>query len=218
VAKKRQQADHRADTRGKPLSGLPHVVVDSAAYLALTAFERAVLCEILRRFNGYNNGMIAITYEQLGDRLKGPNTCRPNNARIARAIAKLVDHGLLAEPTPASWLERRAREYRLTFISSGKCPPFRSATNEYLSWCALKGKTTGDVASPRTPSTGDTRSPTHGASGYNTSSGKSENRSFGRPTSPSAGDGGSLLIGKPYPTAPNGSGTSVIHVTGTGTG
>ncbi len=49
---KRKQADHRAETRGLGLSGLPHVVADSPSYLALTAFERAVHAEILKRFNG----------------------------------------------------------------------------------------------------------------------------------------------------------------------
>ena len=131
---KKQRADHRADTRGGPLSGFPHVVADSLAYLSLGPFERAVLAEILRRFNGYNNGQIAITYEEIGNRLKGRNAGRPNNARVARAVARLVGHGLLAEPQPASWVERRSREYRLTFISSGKGPLIQAATNEYLSW------------------------------------------------------------------------------------
>lgn len=133
---KRAKSDHRADTRGGALSGLPHVVQDSPAYLALTAFERAVLGEVLRLFNGYNNGEIAITYERIGNRLKGPNQCRLNNSRIARAIARLTDHGLLGEPTPGSWLQRRARTYRITFISSGKFPRFQPATNDYRLWTA----------------------------------------------------------------------------------
>ena len=119
---KRKQADHRADTRGGALSGLPHAVADSSAYLDLSVFERAVFSEVLRRFNGFNNGAIAVSYEQIGERIKGRNQCRPNNGRIARAMVSLMEHGFIAEPTLESWTERRAREYRITFIASGSDP------------------------------------------------------------------------------------------------
>ena len=171
---KKKQADHRADTRGTALSGLPHVVADSPAYLALTPFERAVLGEIIRKFNGYNNGSIVASYEQIGERLKGRNTGRPNNGRIARSVAKLVEHGLLAEPTPASWMQRRAREYRLTFISSGKGPPYRSATNEYLSWSPSNANIKGDPASPGRRGASDAQSPGHNGPGEDPSSVKLE--------------------------------------------
>ena len=139
--KSKDRAWHRADTRGKYLLGLPHVVADSQAYLSLSPFERAVLLEILRRFNGYNNGNIVISYEQIGERLKGRNSCRPNNGRIGKAVARLFEVGLIGEPTPGNWLERRAREYRLTFASAGKGPPFQSATNDYLKWTPTSDST-----------------------------------------------------------------------------
>lgn len=151
---KRLKSDHRADTKGKALSGLPHVVQDAPAYLALPLLERAVLAEVLRLFSGYNNGQIAITYERIGERLKGSNACRLNNGRIARAIARLVEHGFLAEPTLGSWLQRRARTYRITFISSGKAPNYRQATNDYHGW-ARRRKNDCNAASPKGVGTGD---------------------------------------------------------------
>jgi len=196
--RKRPTADHRADTRGAALSGLPHVVADSAAYLALDAFERAVLAEILRRFNGYNNGRIGVSYEEIGERLKGRNKCRPNNARIASAVVRLIEHGLLGEPEPESWLQRRSREYRLTFISSGKAPPFRSATNEYLRWTPAKAKIDGDAGSPETALRGDARSPEVPGAGDAQSPSNLKNGSFALSSCRSSGDGESLLITKPY--------------------
>lgn len=198
MAKKRYQADHRADTKGGALSGLPHVVVDSPAYLALSPFDRCVLGEILRRFNGYNNGSIALSYEELGDRLRGSNRARPNNGRLARSIVALIDHGLLAEPTPGSWLQRRAREYRLTFISSGKAPPYRPATNEYRKWEPTKEKIVGYAASPERPLCGDAGSPEVIPAGDAGSPENVENGSFACPPISSSGDAGSLLICKPY--------------------
>jgi hypothetical protein len=187
------RADHVADTRRDGWIGLPKVVADSPAFLALSPFDRAVFMEILREFNGFNNGEIAITYEKIGVRLKGQNKALPNNGRIARAIVRLVEHGLLGEPTPGSWLQRLSREYRLTFISSGKAPPFQRATNDYLHWTPRE-KITGDARSPEKRSgsyaqspgllfTGDARSPVG-----------SENGSFARDLVLLAGDAASLLI------------------------
>lgn len=190
---KRKHADHRADTRGGALSGLPHVVADSAAYLSLSPFERAVLAEILRRFNGYNNGGIGITYDEIGARLKGSNKSNPNNRRIADAVVSLMDRGLIAEPTPESWLQRRARTYRLTFISSGKAPPFKAATNDYLRW-SPRAKIDGDAGSPEKPQSGDAQSPKANASSDAGSPANLKNGSFALPQSGSSGDAGSLLI------------------------
>jgi hypothetical protein len=198
VAKKRYQADHRADTKGGALSGLPHAVADSPAYLALAPFDRCVLSEILRRFNGYNNGEIAISYEELGSRLRGANNARPNNGRLARSIAKLIDHGFLAEPTPGSWLQRRAREYRLTFISSGKAPPYRPATNEYRQWAPTRKKNDGYAASPEQTLCGDAGSPEAIPAGDAGSPDNLKNGSFPLAGVSISGDAESPLICKPY--------------------
>ena len=128
MGKKRRQSDHRADLRGKPFIGLPAAVVYSAAYTSLSVFARAVLVEILGRFNGYNNAQIAISYRELADRLS-----TSNYRRIGAAIAELLQHGFLDVEMEGSWKPRLARQYRLTFISSGNAPPFRRATNDYVS-------------------------------------------------------------------------------------
>jgi hypothetical protein len=173
-------------------------VADSPAYLALDPFERAVLAEILRRFNGYNNGSIGVTYEEIGERLKGRNRCRPNNRRIARAVARLVDHGLIGEPEPHSWMERRSREYRLTFVTSGKAPPFRSATNDYLRWLPGKAKIVGYSPSPRVAQSGDAGSPKPLFAGDRASPIDLKNGSFSCSPNRFSGDAESLLIFKPY--------------------
>lgn len=129
MGKRRKQADHRANLRGGRFVGLPTVVLESAAYLYLDAFDRAVLVEIMRKFDGYNNGRIAISQRELAERLRNTNF-----RRIGRAIGKLVEHGLVAIDLEGSWEERRAREYRLTFVSSGTAPHGRPSTDEYRWW------------------------------------------------------------------------------------
>jgi hypothetical protein len=173
-------------------------VADSPAYLTLSPLERGVLFEILRRFNGYNNGDIAITYEELGERLKGLNSCRLNNGRIALAVAKLWEHGLIDEPTEQSWAQRRARRYRLTFITSGKAPPYRQATNEYLKWTRATAKKDRNVSSPPTAQSGEAPLPMGPIAGNAQSPRGSKNCSFPLDGSVVPGDAGSLVICKPY--------------------
>ena len=61
MSRRKSKSDQRADTRGGGFTGLPHVVHDSDAYRHLDLWARAVLAQVIRRFNGYNNGKIAIS-------------------------------------------------------------------------------------------------------------------------------------------------------------
>lgn len=127
MARKRNQADHRADLRGEPFIGLPAAVVYSAAYTGLSLAARAVLTEILGRFNGYNNATIAISSREICDRLSTTNA-----RRVGDAIRELFDAGLIDIPVEGKWKARQARLYRLTFITTGKAPPYQPATNDYV--------------------------------------------------------------------------------------
>lgn len=131
--KKRQQADHRADLRGGRFIGLPEVVHKSEAFRSLSVFERSVFFEILATFNGYNNGRIVISQRQIAEALGNSNY-----RKISRAIAVLMERGLISISEESIWQERRAREYRLTFISTGIPPHSRPATNEYQHWSKKK--------------------------------------------------------------------------------
>jgi len=124
-----KKADHRADTLGKPWAGIPHVVLDSAAYLHCSLWERAILVEIVRTMNGYNNGAIAVSQRQLAGRLKTSNF-----RRIGQSIAGLMAKGLIDVAIEGQWKERMARQYRLTFVNTGACGNYKPATNDYRDW------------------------------------------------------------------------------------
>lgn len=132
--KKRGRAPHSGDTRGGAFAGIPLCVIKSEAYHDLDVFARAVLVELVARMNGYNNGQITISYKELAVRLN-----RKNEAKIGQAIASLVMHGLLEVSAESIWQERRAREYRLTFVNTTDAigRPIK-ATNDYLSWSYAK--------------------------------------------------------------------------------
>lgn len=141
MSRKKSRAPHSADTRGGGFAGIPICVINSEAYRQLDVFARAVLVEIVARMRGHNNGRITISYVELASRLN-----RRNQGVIGRAIASLIAHGLVDLSAESVWKERRAREYRLTFVNTtdgiGRSVP---ATNDYLRWDVDKSDATGAV-------------------------------------------------------------------------
>ena len=129
MARGKVKADHRADNRGGPWAGLPHVVIDSLAYRHLSLWARAILIELVREMNGYNNGEIGLSQRQIGERIG-----TSNYRRIGPAIAELMEHGLIDVTVEGKWKQRLARQYRLTFINTGKPGHYKAATNEYRDW------------------------------------------------------------------------------------
>lgn len=133
MAKVKHKADQRAATRGAGWTGLPHVVHDSTAYLSLSLYARQVLIEVVRRFNGYNNGKIAISQREIGKRLGSSNY-----TKISKAVAELMDRGMIDVTTNRNWKARMAREYRLTFVSTGDHVRHVQATDDYRYWTAAE--------------------------------------------------------------------------------
>jgi hypothetical protein len=88
---------------------------------------RAVLTEILGRFNGYNNGAIGISQRDLAERLSTSNF-----RAISAATVELIESGFVDVAVEGKWKQRQARLYRLTFILTGNGPPYQAATNDYL--------------------------------------------------------------------------------------
>jgi hypothetical protein len=130
----KQRADHRADLRGKPFIGLPAAVLYSSAYQHLGPIPRAILVELLGRFNGYNNGKIGMSYREMADRL-GTTSLKS----MGPAIVELHSHGFIDVTAEGKWKPREARLYRLTFISSGSNGQL-AATNEYARWNPQEAK------------------------------------------------------------------------------
>jgi hypothetical protein len=106
-------------------------VFKSDAFRLLDPMAKMALLSILFRFSGWNNGKIAVSYRQIA-----ADHNRKNQAWIGPAIAQLVAHSLIEIRLEGAWGPRKAREYRLTFASTGTPDKPIPATNEYLSWRA----------------------------------------------------------------------------------
>lgn len=192
MARGKVKADHRADNRGGPWAGLPHVVIDSPAYRHLSLWARAILIELVREMNGYNNGQIGLSQRQMGERIG-----TSNYRRIGPAIAELMEHGFIDVTVEGKWKQRLARQYRLTFVNTGTPGHYKQATNEYRDWkpgvkpgvATVSAKTLNpaDPVATEAPSSADTVA--------TSGNGKLPKTSF------TSADPVASLISKPYPGA-----------------
>ena len=151
--KDKNQAPHSGDTKAVAgvagFAGLPRCVMESEAYRCLSMIARAILLEFVREMKGYNNDQITLSYKQLAFRLN-----RKNEAPIGPCIAELMEHGLVDISDESVWQERKAREYRLTFVNTtdsiGRKIP---ATNDYKRWRAKNDATTVVARKPKSATT-----------------------------------------------------------------
>lgn len=125
-----QPVDHGVDGGG--FVQIPRALLRSPAFLSLSQRARSCFLVILERFNGFNNGNIGLSIDNLGAALGNQN-----HAANSRALVELMDRGFLECMAGANHIKSKAREYRLTFIASG--PNGRDkATNEWKLWQPLE--------------------------------------------------------------------------------
>lgn len=135
-------------------------VLDSPAYLSLSAPARAALIEVNRGYNGANNGRIILSERTLAERLN----CHRDTAR--RALKELVDKGFIKERIKGSFRVkfRRASEWRLT---DRRCDVTgEQQTQDFQKWqnpAPKKNKTRAENFHPYRPKISTTMPPEPGA-------------------------------------------------------
>jgi len=122
-----QKVDH-----GGTFVQLPRAILSSPAYLSLSLRARSCFFVVLERFNGFNNGRIGLSIDNLGAALGNQN-----HAANSRALVELIDRGFLECMAGANHVKSKAREYRLTFIETGNGGRGK-ATNEWKLWKPLE--------------------------------------------------------------------------------
>jgi hypothetical protein len=103
---------------------LPHVALD-ALLVIVSPRAVSIALAVVRRFNGYNNGRISMSMRDLAEAIGSAN----HAANIA-ALRELEHTGFLAV-TRYPKGQRKANDYRLTFVSSGPNGE-QPATHDYL--------------------------------------------------------------------------------------
>lgn len=105
-----RKKQHRS--KSPPFVRLFNYVIDSPGYRALSMVGRAALIEVARLYNGMNNGQLALSARDLGDRIG------KSKSTAARALIELEDMGFIETVRMGRFSQRnrKACEYRLTFF------------------------------------------------------------------------------------------------------
>lgn len=115
---------HKPDGRGGQYALAPHVTMD-ALLASVSLRSVAAWLAIVRRFNGFNNGKIALSMRDLADAIGSHDN--PGNSD---AIDELEAAGFIrATRFPKG--QRKATEYELTHISTGRNGEI-AATHDYI--------------------------------------------------------------------------------------
>jgi hypothetical protein len=112
-----------------------HWMLDSPAYRDLRPISRALLIEMARLYNGWNNGEIG-----LGERQAAKLLGMTDRAAVRRALADLQAHGFIAKTKPSGFSMKvrgpqRATEWRLEWLPMerrGQAPI--PATKTFMRW------------------------------------------------------------------------------------
>ena len=111
MAKKANKNSAKARRRGKGPNYIQlfRYVLDCPAYGSLSAKARVALIEVIRGYNGSNNGMLVLSVRQLAERM----SCAINTA--ASALQELIDKGFIEPRIKGAFSVKfkRATEWRL---------------------------------------------------------------------------------------------------------
>lgn len=160
--KRDKRQPQRAWNGGDGYVLIPYRVFDFAvSHLSFRAY--AAFCVLVRRFNGFNNGLIGLALSGL-DKSLGTKNRSANAAALHEAIA----FGLVRIARHSHREQRLAREYRLTFIETGAGAEMQPATNEWLryestdeykTWIGNVSNSRGSISELETPVSGSIAEP-----------------------------------------------------------
>jgi DNA-binding transcriptional ArsR family regulator len=118
---------------------LYHWLLDTPAWKDLDANCRCIYLELLRRYNGSNNGRIPLSVREIADQL------RIGSSTASRALRALQAHGFIAVSIRGRFerRDRHATQWRLTEFAcnaTGELP-----TKEFTRWRDSDGAATGTL-------------------------------------------------------------------------
>jgi len=129
---KRRRLNKRLDASHVRLYGW---MLDSPAYLSLGCPARAVLVEIAKVYDGFNNGRLGMSVRTLARR------CRLAPSTVSRALADLQERGFVECVTRGSFSRKiqHASEWRLTWWECNVTGEL--ASKRFMSWGREKQNT-----------------------------------------------------------------------------
>ena len=105
---------------------LPEWMMNTQAWKSLKPQDRAVYIEVLRRFNGTNNGRLSISNRQAA------TACKISKDTACKCFQRLIEKGFIEIKTKSAFNVKtsRATEYAITIQGVDGRP----ATKNFASW------------------------------------------------------------------------------------
>jgi hypothetical protein len=103
----------RARRSGGSFAAIPHVILQSGEYAALSARAVKLLLDVFGQFNGRNNGDLAAAPSMMRER------GWKSNAMLSGALAELLDTGFLVQTRMGG--RNRAALYAVTWLGVNDC-------------------------------------------------------------------------------------------------
>ncbi|HEY8596440.1 MAG TPA: helix-turn-helix domain-containing protein [Devosiaceae bacterium] len=105
-------------------------LMETAAWQSLSPTERVIYVELKRRYNGSNNGYIALSVRDAASAVNVSKTT------AGRALKVLEERGFIAITTQSGFnrKDRAATEYRLTELLCDRSGWASEATKEFVRW------------------------------------------------------------------------------------
>ena len=125
VASRQDQGEGLSVTSGRFLA-LHHMLLDSAAWSALSSADRAVYVELAALYNGRNNGRLALSVRDASRR------CRMNKDTAAAAFRSLASHGFVERISGDRLQIGQAAEWLLTMHRCDRTGA--PGTRAFLDW------------------------------------------------------------------------------------
>lgn len=124
-------------------------MLKSEAWMATTTQARAVLIELHLRFNGFNNGRIALSVRDAAE------ACRISKNTVTRALRELQEKGFVRLMTAGSFNLKvpHAAEWCLTEHPNSAAGE-RLSTMDFMKWRAPKKENAVPIDNQRVPSIG----------------------------------------------------------------
>lgn len=128
AARKKRRHDATGRTKGERYQIIRYDMARSEAFRSLSGSAVKVWIELRSRFNGRNNGTLALSMDEAA-RLLGIG-----KATAKRAFEELRDKGFIVMTKRGHWYGRQATEWRLTDQAHQGHPP----TNDWRGWSKPK--------------------------------------------------------------------------------
>ena len=127
MSRRTDYAKRKGRDKGPAFLQIFHFVYDCAAYRDLDTVARTLYAAIRRRYNGSNNGTIALGCRDAADELNvAPRT-------VSRAFRDLEEHGFVRVGADSTFDQKRlSREWLLTELRDDR--DGTAATRDFMSW------------------------------------------------------------------------------------